>query len=81
MVLSFWLYYQNPICIPFLPIRATCPVHFILLDLIILKDKTMDNVQNCDIYVNKPRHKPVYLEHHLFGFHFVASCDKLAHYP
>jgi hypothetical protein len=32
--LSFWLYHQNPICTPLLPIRATCPAHLILLDLI-----------------------------------------------
>jgi hypothetical protein len=25
--LSFWLFYQNPICIPFLPMRAICPAH------------------------------------------------------
>jgi hypothetical protein len=34
--LSFWLSYQYPICILLLPIRATCPPYFILLDLIIL---------------------------------------------
>jgi hypothetical protein len=34
--LSFWVYRQYPLCIPFIPIRATCPVHLILLDLIIL---------------------------------------------
>jgi hypothetical protein len=34
--LSFWLSHQYPICIPLLPIRATCPVNLILLDLIIL---------------------------------------------
>jgi hypothetical protein len=33
--LSFWLCHQYPICIPFHHIRATCPAHFILLDLII----------------------------------------------
>jgi hypothetical protein len=30
------LSHQNPICIPLLPIRATCLVHIILLDFIIL---------------------------------------------
>jgi hypothetical protein len=34
--LSFWISHQCPICIPLLPIRATCPAHLILLDLIIL---------------------------------------------
>jgi hypothetical protein len=34
--LSFWLSHQYPVCIPLLPIRATCPAHLILLDLIIL---------------------------------------------
>jgi hypothetical protein len=34
--LSFWLSHHYPICIPILPIRATCPVNLILLDLIIL---------------------------------------------
>jgi hypothetical protein len=34
--LSFWLSHQYPICIPLRPIRATCPAHLILLDLIIL---------------------------------------------
>jgi hypothetical protein len=33
--LFFWLSHQYPICIHH-PIRATCPAHFILLDLIIL---------------------------------------------
>jgi hypothetical protein len=31
-----WLSHQYPICIPLLPIHATCPAHLILLDLIIL---------------------------------------------
>jgi hypothetical protein len=30
--LSFWYSHQYPICIPLLPIRATCPAHLILLD-------------------------------------------------
>jgi hypothetical protein len=34
--LSFWLPHQYPVCIPLLPIYATCPAHLILLDLIIL---------------------------------------------
>jgi hypothetical protein len=34
--LSFWIFQQYPICIPLLPIRATCPDHRTLLDLIIL---------------------------------------------
>jgi hypothetical protein len=34
--LSFWLSHHYPTCIPLLPIRATCPAHLILLDLIIL---------------------------------------------
>jgi hypothetical protein len=34
--LSFGITHQYPICIPRPPIRATCPAHFILLDLIIL---------------------------------------------
>jgi hypothetical protein len=34
--LSFWLSYQYPTCIPHLPIRAICPVHLILFELIIL---------------------------------------------
>jgi hypothetical protein len=34
--LSFWYFHRYPICIPLLPIRATCPKHLILLDLIIL---------------------------------------------
>jgi hypothetical protein len=33
---SFCLSHQYIICIPFRPIRATCPAHLILLDLIIL---------------------------------------------
>jgi hypothetical protein len=33
---SFWIPHQYPICIPLLPICATCPAHLILLDLIIL---------------------------------------------
>jgi hypothetical protein len=33
--LSFWLSHQYSICIPLIPIRATCPAHFILLYLII----------------------------------------------
>jgi hypothetical protein len=37
LVVSFLLSFpQYPICIPLLPIRATCPAHLILLDLIIL---------------------------------------------
>jgi hypothetical protein len=32
----FWLAHKYPICIPLLSIRATCPAHLILLDLIIL---------------------------------------------
>jgi hypothetical protein len=34
--LSLWLSYQNSICIPISPIRATCPTHIIVLDLMIL---------------------------------------------
>jgi hypothetical protein len=34
--LLYWLSHQCPICIPLLPICATCPSHLILLDLIIL---------------------------------------------
>jgi hypothetical protein len=34
--LSFYLSHQYPICIPLLTIRVACPVHLILLDLIIL---------------------------------------------
>jgi hypothetical protein len=34
--LSFWLSHQYPICIPLLPIHATCPAHLILIDLIVL---------------------------------------------
>jgi hypothetical protein len=34
--LSFSLSHRYPICIPLLPIRATCPAHLILLDLIVL---------------------------------------------
>jgi hypothetical protein len=34
--LSFSLSHQYPICIPLLPIRATCPAHLIVLDFIIL---------------------------------------------
>jgi hypothetical protein len=30
--LSLWISHQYPICIPLLPIRATCPAHLILLD-------------------------------------------------
>jgi hypothetical protein len=36
VVFSFWISHQYPICIPLLPIHATCPAHLILLDLIIL---------------------------------------------
>jgi hypothetical protein len=32
----FWCPHQYPICIPVLPIRATCPTPLIVLDLIIL---------------------------------------------
>jgi hypothetical protein len=31
-----WLSHQYPSCSPLLPIRSTCPVHLILLDLIVL---------------------------------------------
>jgi hypothetical protein len=31
-----WLFHQYPICIPLLPVRATCPAHLILFDLTIL---------------------------------------------
>jgi hypothetical protein len=34
--LSFWLPYQYSTCIPLRPIRATCTVHLILIDLFIL---------------------------------------------
>jgi hypothetical protein len=34
--LSFWISHKHPTCITVLPIRATCPAHLILLDLIIL---------------------------------------------
>jgi hypothetical protein len=34
--LSYWISHQYPICIPLLPILATCRAHLILLDLIIL---------------------------------------------
>jgi hypothetical protein len=34
--LSFWLSHQYPICLPILPLRATCLAHLDLLDLIIL---------------------------------------------
>jgi hypothetical protein len=34
--LSFWLSHQYSICIPLLPIRATCPAQLILHDVIIL---------------------------------------------
>jgi hypothetical protein len=34
--LSFWFSHQYPICIPLCLIRATCPAHLILLDLISL---------------------------------------------
>jgi hypothetical protein len=34
--LSFWLSHQHSICIPLLPISATCPAQLIRLDLIIL---------------------------------------------
>jgi hypothetical protein len=33
---SFWFCHQYPICIPIVPICATCPAHLILLDFIIL---------------------------------------------
>jgi hypothetical protein len=36
VVFSSWLSHQYPICIPLLPIRATCPAHLVLLDLIIV---------------------------------------------
>jgi hypothetical protein len=32
----FWLPYQSPVRIPLLPIRATYPLHFVLLNSIIL---------------------------------------------
>jgi hypothetical protein len=36
-VVSFLLVsHQNPVCIPLLPILATCPSHLVLLDVIIL---------------------------------------------
>jgi hypothetical protein len=34
--LSFCLYHQNPICVPLVPIRDTCPVYLILLNLIFI---------------------------------------------
>jgi hypothetical protein len=34
--LSFWLSHQNPLHISLLPMRATCPFHLILLDMITL---------------------------------------------
>jgi hypothetical protein len=37
--LSSWLSHQNPICIPPLPMRATCPIHLTLIDLIMLSEE------------------------------------------
>jgi hypothetical protein len=34
--LYFWLSHQYPICIPLCPVRAICPAHLILFDMIIL---------------------------------------------
>jgi hypothetical protein len=34
--LSFWLSHQNPICLPLLPMHATCHTHLIPLPLIIV---------------------------------------------
>jgi hypothetical protein len=34
--LSLWLSYQQPIRVPLLPVRATCPAYIILPDLIII---------------------------------------------
>jgi hypothetical protein len=35
--LSFWVFHQNPICIPLLlPMRAAYLAHFVFLDLIIV---------------------------------------------
>jgi hypothetical protein len=41
---SSCLSHQYPMCIPLLPIRATCPDHHILLDLIILVYPTVTNI-------------------------------------
>jgi hypothetical protein len=55
--LSFWIYHQNPMCIPLPSMCATCPANLILFDLIIqiyLVKSTNYEALRCAVFSNIP---------------------------